>query len=117
MRIVVGTFNNNRKTIEYTGHTNETIITLAEPVNWRVGDQIAVGSTGFSQDETETFTIVDCGMSCRKNQLKLDRPASHLHFGRIDQRTGVDQRAPVMLLTRNVKIRGEVGNVCQERVK
>ena len=116
MRIIVGTTNNNRKSIEYTGHTNQTIISLAENVDWRVGDQIAIGSTGFSQDETETFTIVNC-ISCKRNQLQLDRPASHLHFGRIDQRTGVDQRAPVMLMTRNVKIRGEVGHVCQEMVK
>ena len=61
---------------------------------------------------TEEFTIVECE-SCGSNQVKLNRPANFLHWGRIDSRTGIDQRAPVMILTRNVKIQGEVGEKCQ----
>ena len=71
-----------------------------------------MADTDFNQDQTETFTIWTCEQ-CPANYVKLDRRATHLHWGRIDSRTGVDQRAPVMLMTRNVKIRGEVGTQCQ----
>ena len=77
-----------------------------------MGDQIAIGSTDYDQDNTESFTIVDCP-ECSQNQVKLDRPALYTHWGKIDVRSGVDQRAPVGLLTRNVKIQGEVGTKCQ----
>ena len=52
--------------------------------------------------------MVECP-ECAPNQVKLNRQANFNHWGKIDSRTGIDQRAPVGLLTRNVKIQGEVG--------
>ena len=93
--------------------SDQPIITLAEDVSsWLVGDQISIGSTDYSQDQTEVFTLVQCD-TCTSNQVRLDRRATYLHWGRIDSRTGIDQRAPVMIMTRNVKIQGEVGTTCQ----
>ena len=62
--------------------------------SWEVGDEIAVGSTDFTQDHTEVFVLVECP-ECSANQVKLDRTSKFHHWGRIDSRTGIDQRAPV----------------------
>ena len=80
--------------------------------SWETGDEIAIGSTDFTQDHTEVFVLVDCS-ECSSNQVKLDRTSKFHHWGRIDSRTGIDQRAPVGLLSRNVKIQGETGTECQ----
>ena len=93
--------------------TDAPIITLAENVDWRAGDEIVVGSTDNNADNTEVFTVVECGDDCASNQVKLDRMASNTHFGRIDERTGIDQRAAVGLLSRNIRFQGEVGTECQ----
>ena len=80
--------------------------------SWETGDEIAIGSTDFTQDHTEVFVLVECS-ECSSNQIKLDRTSKFHHWGRIDSRTGIDQRAPVGLLSRNVKIQGETGTECQ----
>ena len=103
--------------VSYSSSTNsitEPILTLADNVDsWEVGDEIAVGSTDFSQDQTEVFTILACP-ECAVNQVKVDRTPKFHHWGRIDSRTGIDQRAPVGLLSRNILIQGEhSGNTCQ----
>ena len=95
--------------VRYTGPLEDTvpIITLADDVSsWNVGDQIAIGSTDFNQDHTEVLTIIDC-VECDIYQVKLDQNSKFNHWGRIDSRSGIDQRAPVGLLSRNIKIQGE----------
>ena len=98
--------------VSYSSPTNSItnpVITLADDVSsWEVGDQIAVGSTDFSQDHTEVFQIVSCP-ECNLNQVKLDQNSKYHHWGRVDSRSGIDQRAPVGLLSRNIKIQGETG--------
>ena len=58
--------------VSYSSPTNSItnpIITLADDVSsWEVGDQIAIGSTDFSQDHTEVFQIVSCP-ECNSNQV------------------------------------------------
>ena len=56
---------------------------------------------------------MDCDNICDINQLKLDRPAKYNHWGRIDKRTGLDQRAEVGLLSRNVRFYGSETNECE----
>ena len=73
-----------------------------------MGDKIAIGSTSYNQDHSEEVVILECP-ECSNNQVKLNRQANYNHWGRLDSRSGIDQRAPVGLLTRNVKIQGEVG--------
>ena len=45
----------------------------------------------------------------RLEKVKIDRIPSFTHWGRIDSRTGIDQRAEVGLLSRNVRFYGELG--------
>ena len=95
------------------GMMTTPIITLADDVStWENGDEIVVASTDFEQDLTETFHVVSC-KECSTNQVKLDRVPNYLHWGRKDDRTGIDQRAEVGLLSRNVRITSELGEACQ----
>ena len=57
--------------------------------------------------ESETFNLVDCP-ECSEFQVKIDRTPSYTHWGRIDSRTGIDQRAEVGILSRNVRFYGEM---------
>ena len=102
--------------IQYTGPNPglAPMLTLAADVSsWQVGDKIVVGATHFDSRESEVFTIVDCP-ECNSNQVKVDRTPSYTHWGRIDPRTGADQRAEVGLLSRNVRFYGEMSSdTCQ----
>ena len=103
----------NKITYSSSSVTDQPIIKLADDVSsWNIGDTVVIGSTDFNQDHTEEFRLVNC-TTCQANEVKLNRSPSYRHWGRVDTRTGVDQRAPVMLSTRNVKIEGEVGWSCQ----
>ena len=112
------TFQNSAKfQVDYSSSTQGDIpvITLVDDVSsWEVGDQIMVASTSFEVRESETFTIVECP-ECTANQVKLDRPATFTHWGRIDTDSGIiDQRAEVGLLSRNVRFYGEMSSTsCQ----
>ena len=110
-----------RNTIEqYVTYTSPNIgqapiLTLAaSPVGWKTGDQILVASTSWDPRESEVFTIVDCQV-CEPNQVKIDRAPNNTHWGRIDPRTGADQRAEVALLSRNVRFFGEMSSFGIER--
>ena len=46
-------------------------------------------------------------------EIKVNVIKFYVRLMEDDVRSGVDQRAPVGLLTRNVKIQGEVGTKCQ----
>ena len=90
------------------------IITLMESVSsWNIGDEIVIASTDYDPRRSEVFTIMDCGNICDINQLKLNRPAKFNHWGRIDKRTGLDQRAEVGLLSRNVRFYGSETDECE----
>ena len=107
---------NSFQRVQYSSSTKgqTPIITLADNVSsWEVGDQIMVASTSFDSRDSEVFTIVNCD-ECSDHQVKLDRVADTTHWGRISDRTGIDQRAEVGLLSRNVRFYGEMSsNSCQ----
>ena len=89
------------------------IIELSDDVSsWEVGDEIVIGSTDFDQDGSETFIVQRC-KSCAANQVLISPMPKQNHWGRVDQRTGADQRAEVGLLSRNVRITSELGERCQ----
>ena len=102
--------------IQYTGPNpgEAPMLTLAADVSsWQVGDKIVVGATHYDPRESEVFELVACP-ECNSNQVKVDRTPSYTHWGRIDPRTGADQRAEVGLLSRNVRFYGEMSSdTCQ----
>lgn len=97
-----------RQSVQYSSSQKGQIptITLADDVSsWHVGDKIVVASTGFDARDSEVFTITG---KIGRNQLRLDRPAEYTHWGRIQKWSGIDQRAEVGLLSRNVRFYGEM---------
>ena len=84
-------------------------IELAEDVDWRVGERIAIASTDYSSTHSEEATIVDVS----GRTITLDHPLRYGHFGEL-QRYGdtiLDERAEVALLSRNIVIQGAEDSV------
>ncbi|MBN3297827.1 TMEM2 hyaluronidase, partial [Amia calva] len=77
--------------------------------SWSPGDQIVVASTDYSMHQAETFLLLPCP-ECSKNQVKVQGKPQFTHVGEIID--GIDMRAEVGLLTRNILIHGEMENSC-----
>uniref|UniRef100_A0A4X2KBB3 hyaluronoglucosaminidase n=1 Tax=Vombatus ursinus TaxID=29139 RepID=A0A4X2KBB3_VOMUR len=77
--------------------------------NWKPGDQIVVASTDYSMYQTEEFTLLPCP-ECNSYEVKVRETPKFLHMGEIVD--GVDMRAEVGVLSRNVVIRGEMEASC-----
>ncbi|XP_039217617.1 cell surface hyaluronidase isoform X1 [Crotalus tigris] len=86
------------------------IMDLSEDVSsWEPGDQIVVASTDYSMYQTEEFTLLPCP-ECNKYQVKVKEMPQFLHMGEIVD--GVDMRAEVGILTRNIIITGKMEDSC-----
>ncbi|XP_036594045.1 cell surface hyaluronidase isoform X3 [Trichosurus vulpecula] len=77
--------------------------------SWKPGDQIVVASTDYSMYQTEEFTLLPCP-ECDNYEVKVRETPKFLHMGEIVD--GVDMRAEVGVLSRNVVIRGEMEASC-----
>lgn len=96
--------------LETTVQKGATQITLAEPVDWKAGEQIAIASTEFDGRLADQRTIVSVDRSDpSKPVLTLDLPLDYRHIASFKSYNGtkIDMRAEVGLLTRNVKFRGD----------
>ncbi|XP_054858270.1 cell surface hyaluronidase-like [Eublepharis macularius] len=86
------------------------ILDLVDEVSsWLPGDRIVVASTDYSMHQAEEFDLLPCP-ECGTNQVKIDGNPQYLHMGEIVD--GVDARAEVGLLTRNILIQGEMEDAC-----
>ncbi|KAG8575321.1 hypothetical protein GDO81_009514 [Engystomops pustulosus] len=86
------------------------ILTLADDVtSWLPGNRIVIASTDYSMHQAEEFNLLHCP-ECRSNQVKIDGHPLYLHIGEVID--GVDMRAEVGLLTRNIVIKGEMESSC-----
>ncbi|XP_075867464.1 cell migration-inducing and hyaluronan-binding protein [Nelusetta ayraudi] len=90
--------------------SNSSILELAEePHGWQPGDRLVVASTDYSMHQAEEFTILPC-LTCTANQVKVQGKPKYIHLGaEVD---GVDMRAEVGLLSRNILVRGEMESSC-----
>nr|XP_033818434.1 cell surface hyaluronidase [Geotrypetes seraphini] len=82
---------------------------LDDVSSWSPGDQIVVASTDYSMFQAEEFTLLPCP-ECSKYQIKVREKPQFLHMGEIVD--GVDMRAEVADLTRNILIQGEMETSC-----
>lgn len=80
-----------------------------EPLGWEPGDRVVVSSTDYSMYQAEEFRILPC-LTCSQHQVKVSGKPQFLHLGEVVD--GVDMRAEVALLTRNILIRGEMEPSC-----
>jgi hypothetical protein len=84
-----------------TAAKGATSITLATaPKSWAVGDAIVIASTDFNMNQAEQVVIT----GINGNTINIDHPLNFMHFGAFSE--GVDLRAEVGLLTRNIRIQG-----------
>ena len=88
-------------------------LTLADATAWQVGDRIAIASTDFSLDQAEERTVIAVSEDGRT--ITLDQPLEYMHYGQIDRYDDpdgdvhmLDMRAEVSLLSRDVKIQGDI---------
>uniref|UniRef100_A0AAX7V7N2 hyaluronoglucosaminidase n=1 Tax=Astatotilapia calliptera TaxID=8154 RepID=A0AAX7V7N2_ASTCA len=90
--------------------SNSSILELADhPAGWGPGDRVVVASTDYSMHQAEEFTLLPCP-TCASNQLKVRGKAKFIHMG--EEVDGVDMRAEVGLLSRNILLRGEMEPSC-----
>ncbi|XP_060738848.1 cell surface hyaluronidase [Tachysurus vachellii] len=89
---------------------DQVILNVQDDVSsWRPGDRIVVASTDYSMYQAEEFTLLPCS-HCTKTQLRIQGKPQFTHMGEIVD--GVDMRAEVALLSRNILIHGEMENSC-----
>lgn len=91
-----------------TANISDNTITLKETVDWEVGDEIVIASTDYAPQNAEEVTIT----AINGNVLTLDTNLSFMHFGKLltynKGTMEMDQRAEVGLLSRNLRIQGNV---------
>lgn len=88
---------------------SEFVIQLVdEPSGWKTGDKLVVASTDYDMHQAEEIEVVSCE-PCAQLQFcacTVRGELKYTHYGGIYK--GVDMRAEVGLLTRNVKIYGKM---------
>ncbi|XP_041366847.1 cell surface hyaluronidase-like [Gigantopelta aegis] len=90
---------------------NPKIVLRDDVSSWKVGDSVVITSTDYEWRQAEVAQIVSCSKpECQANEIRLNKPFQFLHFGEITQ--GVDERAEVALLTRDIVIEGELEKEC-----
>ncbi|XP_054620387.1 fibrocystin-L-like isoform X2 [Dunckerocampus dactyliophorus] len=100
-----------------TADAGSSTLTLSEAVDWKVGDEVVVSTTGYSAWETEKREIAD--VSADRRVLTLSRSLTHTHIGETHAVSGTllsyTLAADVGLLSRNIKIIGqEYGGMMEE---
>ncbi|XP_045929973.1 cell migration-inducing and hyaluronan-binding protein [Micropterus dolomieu] len=90
--------------------SNSSILELADqPQGWVSGDRVVVASTDYSMHQAEEFTLLPCP-TCTSNQVRVQGKAQFIHMG--EEVDGVDMRAEVGLLSRNILLRGVMEPGC-----
>lgn len=82
---------------------------MDEVHSWQPGDQVVVSSTDYSMYQAEEFTLLPCP-ECNQYQIKIKETPMYFHMGEITE--GLDMRAEVGVLTRNIVIQGEMEKTC-----
>ena len=101
-----------------TVNPGEEWINLADTVyDWMIGDKIVIASTGGQDSvyQNEEFQIV----KKNGNMLKIEPKVQYRHLGEVSTWGDkvLDQRAEVGLLSRNIKIFGNIQNSWVEHIK
>ncbi len=84
-----------------TAFAGTSSLSLLAAPQWRPGNTIVVASTEFDPLQSETCRIT----AVQGRQITLDKPLKFMHWGQITE--GVDERAEVGLLSRNIVVQGD----------
>ncbi|XP_076127565.1 cell surface hyaluronidase [Alosa pseudoharengus] len=89
---------------------DQVVLNLQDDVSsWKPGDRVVVSSTDYSMHQAEEFTLLPCPY-CSRKQVRVQGKPQFMHVGEVLD--GVDMRAEVALLSRNILIHGEMENSC-----
>uniref|UniRef100_A0A3B4U1D6 PKHD1 like 1, tandem duplicate 2 n=1 Tax=Seriola dumerili TaxID=41447 RepID=A0A3B4U1D6_SERDU len=92
-----------------TAKAGSNTLTLVRPVDWQVGDEVVISTSGYSAWETEKRQIT--AVSSDGRALTLNQPLTHAHIGETHSVSGTSVSyslaADVGLLSRNIRIEGE----------
>ncbi|XP_029618217.1 cell surface hyaluronidase [Salmo trutta] len=89
---------------------DQVVLNLQDDVRtWQPGNQVVVASTDYSMHQAEEFTLLPCP-HCTSRQVRVQGRPQFGHVGEIVD--GVDMRAEVAMLSRNILIYGEMENAC-----
>ncbi|XP_008638292.1 PREDICTED: cell migration-inducing and hyaluronan-binding protein isoform X1 [Corvus brachyrhynchos] len=112
VRFLCGKSVKPKLTVTIDTNVNSTILNLVDDVSsWKPGDRLVVASTDYSMYQAEEFQVLPC-RTCRPTQVKVAGKATYLHMGEVVD--GVDMRAEVGLLSRNIVVMGEMEQQCYE---
>ena len=91
------------ETLEKSTSGTQLNVQLVDDVSsWRVGDKVVITSTDFDHNQAEVFEI----SAVRGNVVDLTGAVRFTHFGEVWET--IDMRAEVGLLSRNIKISGDI---------
>ena len=96
-------------TLEPLENTNEYILQLVDqPKGWKAGDMLVIASTDFDMNQAEEVEVISCDPCSGLTfcTCKVKGEVRYTHYGEIYK--GIDMRAEVGLLTRNIKIYGDM---------
>uniref|UniRef100_A0AAQ5X4Y6 Polycystic kidney and hepatic disease 1 (autosomal recessive)-like 1 n=1 Tax=Amphiprion ocellaris TaxID=80972 RepID=A0AAQ5X4Y6_AMPOC len=92
-----------------TAAAGSTSLTLTQPVDWQVGDEVVVSTTSYNTNETEKRQIT--AVSANGRVLTLNQSLAHTHIAEMHSVSGSSRSytlaADVGLLSRNIKIVGQ----------
>ncbi|XP_052286416.1 fibrocystin-L-like [Dreissena polymorpha] len=102
-----------------TANAGANSITLMHPVEWNVGDEIVIASTGHRHTQRENEKRTIHSVSGDKQTLTLTEALEYEHVSTQEMFDGtlVEFRAEVGLLTHNVVVRGNEDPQWQEEIK
>ncbi|XP_012867299.1 PREDICTED: cell migration-inducing and hyaluronan-binding protein [Dipodomys ordii] len=110
VRFLCGKSVRPKLTVSIDTNVNSTVLSLEDDVQtWRPGDTLVVASTDYSMHQAEEFRVLPC-RACAANQVRVAGKPLYLHIG--EEIDGVDMRAEVGLLSRNIVVMGEVEDKC-----
>ncbi|GAB6028330.1 hypothetical protein CHUAL_002503 [Chamberlinius hualienensis] len=87
---------------------------LDDVTSWEPNDSVVVASSSYDWKEAEVLKVLPCP-TCTSHQLLVQGPINYTHLGEVVD--DVDRRAEVGLLTRNIKIHGEMQSGCYADMK
>ncbi|XP_072475327.1 cell migration-inducing and hyaluronan-binding protein [Notamacropus eugenii] len=110
VRFLCGKSVRPKLTVSIDTNVNSTILRLTDNVqSWKAGDTLVIASTDYSMYQAEEFQILPC-RTCTAYEVKVAGKPMYLHIG--EEIDGVDMRAEVGLLSRNILIMGETERKC-----
>ncbi|XP_063436803.1 uncharacterized protein LOC134718239 [Mytilus trossulus] len=86
------------------------IIDVVDNVHsWEPGDRVLLTSTDFDMDQAEEGIVQFC-QNCNQKQIGISLAPRYTHWSKMEN--NIDMRGEVALLTRNIKILGEMEMNC-----